>query len=134
MDKDNKKLVVQTENNNAQAISQAITDHGSTILLMKPKERSCRRNISQLLREGLKMAGMLAICRKELADHLGSKRFLLLAGLIIVLSLLSAYQGSEYVREGSQRAFIEVISGQHELFPCRNHVLFRTHYWLILRL
>jgi ABC-2 type transport system permease protein len=57
------------------------------------------------------MAGMLAICRKELADHLGSKRFLLLAGLIIVLSLLSAYQGSEYVREGSQRAFIEVISG-----------------------
>lgn len=40
VDNENKKLVVQTESNNAQAISETITNHGSTILLMKPKERS----------------------------------------------------------------------------------------------
>ena len=41
VDKQNhNKLFVQTENNNAQAISETITRHGSTILLMKPKEHS----------------------------------------------------------------------------------------------
>jgi ABC-2 type transport system ATP-binding protein len=41
VDKENhNKLFVQTENDNAQTISETITRHGSTILLMKPKEHS----------------------------------------------------------------------------------------------
>jgi ABC-2 type transport system ATP-binding protein len=40
VDKENQKLFVQTEKDNSQAISEAITKYGSTILLMKPKEYS----------------------------------------------------------------------------------------------
>lgn len=40
VDQDNHKLFVQTETDNAQTISEMITRHGSTILLMKPKEHS----------------------------------------------------------------------------------------------
>jgi len=57
------------------------------------------------------MSGTLAICRKELADHLGSKRFLLIFGLILVLSLFSAYQGAESMRDNSTGVFINIFSG-----------------------
>jgi ABC-2 type transport system permease protein len=57
------------------------------------------------------MKGFMVVCRKELSDHLGSKRFLLLFGLIMALSLLSAYQGAESIRENSQGAFINIFSG-----------------------
>ena len=40
VNKENQKLFVQTEKDNSQAISEAITKYGSTILLMKPKEYS----------------------------------------------------------------------------------------------
>lgn len=57
------------------------------------------------------MSGTLAICRKELADHLGSKRFLLIFGLILALSLFSAYQGAESMRNNSTGLFINIFSG-----------------------
>ena len=57
------------------------------------------------------MAGFMVICRKELSDHLGSKRFLLLFGLILVLSLFSAYQGAESIRESTSGVFINIFSG-----------------------
>ena len=57
------------------------------------------------------MKGFMVVCRKELSDHLGSKRFLLLFGLIMALSLLSAYQGAESIRENSQGVFINIFSG-----------------------
>jgi ABC-2 type transport system permease protein len=57
------------------------------------------------------MAGMFAVCRKELSDHLGSRRFLLLFGLILALSLLSAYQGAQFVRDNPSSVFIDVFSG-----------------------
>ena len=59
------------------------------------------------------MAGFMVICRKELSDHLGSKRFLLLFGLIIVLSLISAYQGAESIRENPTGVFINIFSGAY---------------------
>jgi ABC-2 type transport system permease protein len=59
------------------------------------------------------MAGFLVICRKELSDHLGSKRFLLLFGLIIVLSLFSAYQGAESIRENPSGVFVNIFSGAY---------------------
>ncbi|PVX23629.1 MAG: hypothetical protein CW691_10115 [Candidatus Bathyarchaeum sp.] len=61
------------------------------------------------------MSGWMVVCRKELADNLGSKRFLLLFGLIIALALLSAYQGAESIRESgsSGQLFINIFSGSY---------------------
>ena len=59
------------------------------------------------------MAGFMVICRKELADHLGSKRFLLLFGLIIALALFSAYQGAESIRNNDTGVFINIFSGYY---------------------
>lgn len=59
------------------------------------------------------MSSFLVICRKELADHLGSKRFLLLFGLIMALSLFSAYQGAESMRNYSSGVFINIFSGYY---------------------
>ena len=57
------------------------------------------------------MAGAITVCRKELADHLGSKRYIVLFALIMVLSTLSAYQGAEYIKDNPQAGFIAVFSG-----------------------
>jgi len=57
------------------------------------------------------MAGALTVCRKELADHLGSKRYIVLFVLILVLSTLSAYQGAEYIKNNPQAGFIAIFSG-----------------------
>ena len=57
------------------------------------------------------MAGAITVCRKELADHLGSKRYIVLFALILVLSTLSAYQGAEYIKDNPQAGFIAVFSG-----------------------
>lgn len=59
------------------------------------------------------MAGFMVICRKELSDHLGSKRFILLFGLILALSLFSAYQGAESIRENPSGIFINIFSGAY---------------------
>ncbi|MDH5794899.1 MAG: ABC transporter permease [Candidatus Bathyarchaeota archaeon] len=57
------------------------------------------------------MAGTMTVCQKELADHIGSKRYIVLFALIIVLSTLSAYQGAEYIRNNPQAGFIAIFSG-----------------------
>ncbi|MGD9131639.1 MAG: ABC transporter permease subunit [Candidatus Bathyarchaeota archaeon] len=59
------------------------------------------------------MASFMVICRKELSDHLGSKRFILLFGLILALSLFSAYQGAESIRENTSAVFISIFSGAY---------------------
>ncbi|MCW4034982.1 MAG: ABC transporter permease [Candidatus Bathyarchaeota archaeon] len=56
------------------------------------------------------MTSFIVVCKKELADHLGSKRFLLLFALIIVLSLVSAYQGAESIRQLGSGAFVNIFS------------------------
>lgn len=57
------------------------------------------------------MAGALTVCRKEIADHLGSKRYIVLFALILALSIMSAYQGAEFIRNNPNAGFISVFSG-----------------------
>jgi len=57
------------------------------------------------------MAGTITVCQKELADHLGSKRYIVLFALILVLSTLSAYQGTGYIRDNPNASFIGIFSG-----------------------
>jgi ABC-2 type transport system permease protein len=55
----------------------------------------------------------VVVCRKELSDHLGSKRFLMLFGLILVLSLSSGYQGAQSMRGDAAGIFINIFSGSN---------------------
>jgi len=57
------------------------------------------------------MAGAITICQKELSDHMGSKRYIILFGLILVLSGMSAYQGVGYIRNNTQAGFMAIFSG-----------------------
>jgi len=57
------------------------------------------------------MAGLMAVCWKELADHLGSKRYIVLFALIMILSTLSAYQGAEFIKNNPNASFIAIFSG-----------------------
>ncbi len=57
------------------------------------------------------MAGMLTVCRKELSDHFGSKRYLILFALILLLSAVSAYQGAEFIRDNPEAGFLGIFSG-----------------------
>jgi len=57
------------------------------------------------------MAGIFTVCRKELSDHFGSKRYLILFALILLLSSVSAYQGAEYIRNNPEAGFLAIFSG-----------------------
>ncbi len=48
------------------------------------------------------MKGMLVICRKELADHFSSTRFILLFTVIVMVSLVTAYMVGAGLREELQ--------------------------------
>ncbi|MCL4486707.1 MAG: ABC transporter permease [Chloroflexi bacterium] len=55
------------------------------------------------------MQGMFAVFRKELADHLGSRRFLILFVLILFAGLSSVYVAAQSIRDqvsGSQDVFL----------------------------
>lgn len=56
------------------------------------------------------MAGALTVFRKEIADHLGSKRFILLFALILILSTMSAYQGVDFIRNNPRVGFIAIFT------------------------
>ncbi len=57
------------------------------------------------------MANFMTVCRKELGDQLGSKRYLMLFAMIVGLAALSAYQGSTFIRENSNASFMSIFSG-----------------------
>lgn len=57
------------------------------------------------------MQSIFTVCRKELSDHLGSKRYLILFSLIVVLSILSAYSGAGYIRDNPNVSFTSIFSG-----------------------
>lgn len=57
------------------------------------------------------MAGVLAVFRKEVTDIFGSKRYLILFALILLLSTLSVYQGAEYIRNNPEAGFLAIFSG-----------------------
>lgn len=57
------------------------------------------------------MSGLMTICRKELSDHLGSKRYLLLFVLIVTLSIASAYQGADFIKNNPNSSFVDIFAG-----------------------
>lgn len=57
------------------------------------------------------MAGTFVVFKKELLDHFGSKRYAILFGLILLLSIVSAYQGTDFIRNNSNAGFLAVFSG-----------------------
>ncbi len=57
------------------------------------------------------MAGTLTVATKELKDQFGSKRFLILFGLVLLLSSLAAYQGVDYIRNNQDAGFVYIFSG-----------------------
>ncbi|MFP3952084.1 MAG: ABC transporter permease [Candidatus Bathyarchaeia archaeon] len=62
------------------------------------------------------MAGTFTVVRKELRDQFGSKRFMILFGLVLLLSSLSAYQGVEYIRDNQSAGFVYIFSGSKMSF------------------
>ena len=70
------------------------------------------------------MAGTMTVCRKELADHLGSKRYIVLFALIVALSTMSAYQGAEFIRNNPRAGFMAIFSGAQFGFPFTSLMVF----------
>jgi ABC-2 type transport system permease protein len=70
------------------------------------------------------MVGLLTVCKKELVDNLGSKRYMVFFALIIVLSTLSAYQGAEYIKENTSASFVSIFSGATNGFPFTTLMVF----------
>jgi ABC-2 type transport system permease protein len=57
------------------------------------------------------LAGTFTIAVKEMGDHFGSRRFLILFGLVLLLSSLTAYQGVEYIKDNTDAGFVSIFSG-----------------------
>ncbi|HUV54635.1 MAG TPA: ABC transporter permease subunit [Candidatus Krumholzibacteriaceae bacterium] len=62
------------------------------------------------------MAGTMTVASKELRDQFGSRRFLILFGLIVVLGGLSAYQGVDFIRNNVGSSFVYIFSGARMSF------------------
>jgi ABC-2 type transport system permease protein len=62
------------------------------------------------------VAGTLTVALKELRDQFGSKRFLILFGLIVLLSSLAAYQGVDFIRNNEAAGFVYIFSGSQMSF------------------
>lgn len=62
------------------------------------------------------MAGTLTVAQKELRDQFGSKRFMILFGLVLLLSSLAAYQGVDYIRDNQDAGFVYIFSGTQMSF------------------
>jgi len=57
------------------------------------------------------MAGTMTVCRKELADVLGSKRYIVLFALIFLMSTMSAYQGAQFISNSTSSNFLAIFYG-----------------------
>lgn len=57
------------------------------------------------------MAGAFTIAEKELWDKIGSKRFLIMFGLVVLLSANTAYNGVGYVKMNPHEGFNYIYSG-----------------------
>jgi ABC-2 type transport system permease protein len=62
------------------------------------------------------MAGTLTIAEKELRDQVGSRRFLIIFGFMVLLSVLAAYQGSDYIKNNTDASFVYIFSGTRMSF------------------
>ncbi|MCW4013701.1 MAG: ABC transporter permease [Candidatus Bathyarchaeota archaeon] len=62
------------------------------------------------------MAGSLTIAEKELKDQIGSTRFIAIFALMVLLSVLAAYQGSDYIKSNTEASFVYIFSGTQMSF------------------
>ncbi len=64
-----------------------------------------RKNLKELVSEGVDAHGLVVVFKKELADHFNSYRFVILFALIAMVSLISTYMTGVGVGEdgGYQR-------------------------------
>jgi len=62
------------------------------------------------------MAGTMTVASKEIRDQFGSRRFLILFGLILALGGLSAYQGVDFIRNNTGSSFVWIFSGARMSF------------------
>jgi ABC-2 type transport system permease protein len=62
------------------------------------------------MRESRKMAGALTVFSKEIGDHVGSKRYIILFALILILSIMSAYQGVDFIRNNPNAGFMAIFT------------------------
>jgi len=58
-----------------------------------------RKNFKELVSEGIDAHGLLVVFKKELADHFSSYRFVILFGLIAMVSLISTYMTGISLRD-----------------------------------
>jgi ABC-2 type transport system permease protein len=64
----------------------------------------------------MRMAGTFTVAQKELRDQFGSKRFIILFGLVLLLSSLAAYQGVDFIRNNQDAGFVYIFSGTQMSF------------------
>jgi ABC-2 type transport system permease protein len=57
------------------------------------------KNLREVFSEGIDTHGLLVVCKKELADHFSSYRFVILFALIAMVSLISTYMTGVGLRE-----------------------------------
>lgn len=62
------------------------------------------------------MAGTMTITYKEMKDQIGSRRFLILLGFMVLLSALTAYQGVDYIKNNVGASFVFIFSGARFTF------------------
>lgn len=62
------------------------------------------------------MAGSFTIAEKELRDQIGSKRFIAIFALMVLLSVLAAYQGSDFIKSNTEASFVYIFSGTQMSF------------------
>ena len=61
--------------------------------------KNFRKNLGELVSGGIDTHGLLTVFKKEMADHFSSYRFIILFGLIAMVSLISAYMTGVSLRE-----------------------------------
>ena len=62
------------------------------------------------------MAGSFTIAEKELRDQMGSTRFIAIFALMVLLSVLAAYQGADYIKSNTEASFLYIFSGTQMSF------------------
>ena len=62
------------------------------------------------------MAGTFTIAEKELKDQIGSKRFVAIFALMVLLSVLAAYQGADFIKNNTEASFVYIFSGTQMSF------------------
>ncbi|HKM39026.1 MAG TPA: ABC transporter permease subunit [bacterium] len=73
---------------------------------IKAHFQSLRQKLNRLTEQN---TGMMVLCQKELADHLGSKRFVIIVFLMALTSIASMYAAASGIRAATQNKETEFV-------------------------